>query len=947
MFKNYVIGAALLCGAFLWGWVDADAQSVITSFPYTENFDEVEAYSLPEGWVAEGDALFEAQPALDWGAQADTGTQLLVAFSQTGNRQNAVFSPMMEMKAGCEYTMTVMVQRNDLANKVPVSKVTIGSSQSRVAHVVVYDQSGEATSGWEQIEVKFAPSSDGQYCFGLWDASVLSNPGFLFYDSFSVVETTVEAPVEPTVVTEYPYTENFDEVEAYSLPEGWVSEGDALFEAQPAWDWGAQADTGTQLLVAFSQTGNRQNAVFSPMMEMKAGVKYTMSVMVQRNDNANKVPKSRITVGDAQTRDAHTTILSEGDKATSGWELVEVAFIPEADGQYCFGLWDVSVLSGSGFLFYDSFSVASDEAEEPPVVWEPSIPYEEMFDDATHYSGEENLPIGWMTTGENPFMTANINWQPAVSGEWYMVTSSSIIANRKDIAYTPMLEMEEDKEYVVSFYLYMPGDVNAPSFKFTAGREQSSDMHTEVLLEKTNERVSDWTRYEVRFTPQTTAEYCFAFWACSENVNDGYIAVDNFTLRSAEEILPPTVMISVGNTLHSIFTGQPLVMRGQGVKMVNNTPDADSYKWEVDGGAELSDPAAKEPTVTFPASGTYNIVLEATNAGGTSVGQLSFTVGVNDGMGDTDDAIQTVSDATDRIFEQGDLPAFAEDGTVVESDTYEVYYDYVVGANPYYHAFAEKFEIPDGQKMSVNSLSVELKMYYMYTQSAGENPVNDADANLKIVFYPDKDGEPDMANPFYSETMNIVETFGSAGLYKPVRYGVNLAEPAEVEGTFYVAFELDPLHLEAGANWNRSYIGADTRYHNNRQTTLYVLPEAAIPGTGFVPDGTYCRADEFCSALEGYSFTVMPWVTIHGLDGEGSVVEVGKDAATVSVAADGSAYRVSGVADGCRVEVWSVSGQIMFSGAASGGEIIIPADGWSKGVYVISAGEGNNVKVVK
>ena len=36
MFKNYVIGAALLCGAFLWGWVDADAQSVITSFPSGE-----------------------------------------------------------------------------------------------------------------------------------------------------------------------------------------------------------------------------------------------------------------------------------------------------------------------------------------------------------------------------------------------------------------------------------------------------------------------------------------------------------------------------------------------------------------------------------------------------------------------------------------------------------------------------------------------------------------------------------------------------------------------------------------------------------------------------------------------------------------------------------------------------------------------------------------------
>lgn len=104
-------------------------------------------------------------------------------------------------------------------------------------------------------------------------------------------------------------------------------------------------------------------------------------------------------------------------------------------------------------------------------------------------------------------------------------------------------------------------------------------------------------------------------------------------------------------------------------------------------------------------------------------------------------------------------------------------------------------------------------------------PVNDADANIKVVLYPEKDGKPDMANAFGSQTYNIRELFGDYGYYKPERRSIKFDEPIKVKGTFYVAFEFDQIHLEAGSSWQRSYIGADTRRHANLQTTLYVLPE--------------------------------------------------------------------------------------------------------------------------
>ena len=967
MRKKLFVGAALLCSALLWGGVSTVAQTVVSSYPYEENFDDTETGGIPEGWVVEGTegggdyyVPFSVQPGLDYGKFPTTGDNVLVSgYPRLSNRVDVAFTPMMEMKAGVEYTVKVdvtMLSAGFPAPRIPSAKVTVGQSQSGDAHLTTLYSSESDLTEWENLELKFTPSADGQYCFGLWCSSTLGNVGDVMYDSFSVTAPeTVEPEPEPVVISEYPYVENFDDTEAGGMPEGWVVEGTegggdyyVPFSVQPGLDYGKFPTTGDNVLVSgYPRLSNRVDVAFTPMMEMKAGVEYTVKVdvtMLSAGFPAPRIPSAKVTVGQSQSGDAHLTTLYSSESDLTEWENLELKFTPSADGQYCFGLWCSSTLGNVGDVMYDSFSVTAAESEEPPVTWEATLPYEETFDDATHYSGEDYLPIGWLATGETPFVTANIDWKPAVSGEWYMVTSSSVYDTRRDIAYSPMFEMEAGKEYVASFYLFMPGGANNPSFKVTAGREQSSDMHTATLIEIKNETVSDWTRYEAKFTPETAGEYCFAFWACSENVSDGYIAIDNVAIRAAEDVLPPTIWIKPGNMLNSLFTGS-LLLKNQELKMVNRTEDADSYEWTVDGGAELSDATAAEPSIKFPASGTYDVTLEATNAGGTSSETVSVNINLNDGTEDTEDAIQTVSDITDYVFQQGDLPAYDENGAVVENGTYEVLYNYVVGVNPYYKAFAERFEIPADQEMTVNSLSAYIMMYYIFAESVGEVPVNDADANIKVVLYPEKDGKPDMANAFGSQTYNIRELFGDYGYYKPERRSIKFDEPIKVKGTFYVAFEFDQIHLEAGSGWQRSYIGADTRRHANLQTTLYVLPENAIEGTNFTPDGTYCRADEFCPALEGYSFTVMPWVTIHKL-AEGSVEGIENDEVTISVSADGADYKVSGLADGARVQVWSVSGQLMFDGVSVDGEVVISASGWSKGVYVIAAGD-NTVKVIK
>lgn len=89
----------------------------------------------------------------------------------------------------------------------------------------------------------------------------------------------------------------------------------------------------------------------------------------------------------------------------------------------------------------------------------------------------------------------------------------------------------------------------------------------------------------------------------------------------------------------------------------------------------------------------------------------------------------------------------------------------------------------------------------------------------------------------------------------------------------------------------------------------------------------------------------MPWVKFYKKETT-SIEGVENGDVKLEISADGNNYRVSGLSDGTDVRVYSLSGVQVFAGKAFGGEVVIPADSWNKGIYVINAG-GNSVKVLK
>lgn len=764
--------------------------------------------------------------------------------------------------------------------------------------------------------------------------------------------------VAQEAISTFPYVENFDEASEGGMPTGWTAVGVYTFTVQPYYNYGVDpAQSGNQFIVSgVPQMSSRQDIAFSPMFEMTAGTEYTMTVWVKMPGGAGRSAGMKVTAGLAPIAEAHGegigVVLVERNEVVASWEKVECKFTPETDGQYCFGLWNCSVLSSAGDVFYDSFSVTTANGSGGEG-WQATLPYLETFDDATHYSGEEHLPIGWLATGDETFVTANITGKPAVSGEYYIVARDYIASNRQEIAYSPLLEMEQGTEYQVSLYLYMPGNVSDPSFKLTVGNAQESAAHATVLREVADTRLADWTRVDATFTPEADGPYCFGLWAVSKESYGGHIAIDNFSITGADQVLPPTVAFYPLNTVQSIISGNTVLFEGQEVPMANLTEGADSYRWTVDGDAKavISDTLAAEPTITFPAPGVYTVTLEATNAGGSATASQRLDINIygGDEGAIANEALQTASDLFDPIFSQDNLPAYDNQGNVVELATHEVWYDYVVGINPYYRAIAERFAMPDDVTLRITDLTL-LTMQYGIAAQNGSTVQDDLDKKYRLKFYPEKDGKPDVANPVFTYEEKIADRFGDDVFYDPVRVsGYDFGDEApEVTGTFYVALEFDSVDMvqEVSGEMFRTFIGFDTRIHANGQTSFYVMPETTLEGT-VIPEAerAYMRADEFDPALKGYCFNVIVWVdeqtapptALPGVDDE---------PLAVSVSLQGDAFLVKGLESGDQVQVYSTTGARVFSGEATGASMIVPAYAWNSGVYVVTTGS-QSVKVVK
>ncbi len=573
------------------------------------------------------------------------------------------------------------------------------------------------------------------------------------------------------------------------------------------------------------------------------------------------------------------------------------------------------------------------------------VPYFNTFDNYDNdYDGTTVVPKGWATVGSYPFFTASIQGLDAVTGNYYLVADESTLDNRDDRLYTPFFRLSTDYEYTISYYLYMPGNsgggiLRATDLQVTVGTEQDFDFHPVTMMTVVDESIGEWVKQEFTFKPQVSGAYCFAFTLNTDVNYSGLVAIEDFNITAPGLLHRPTAAFAFGG-LFEIMESKMVVFEGQMVELTNLSKDAESYQWEVtfpNGETYLSE--EETPKFEFNQSGEYSVKLTATNARASRSTSHSVTVEYINYKSE-DLSIMTWNPVQDGLLERGLIPAFDGDGNEEHN------YDFVTGYNRYYHKFAERFELPEGAKLSVTVLNTWMAHYKNCAFTSGY----DSEKPFEIVFYGETDGKLDENKVFGRVTSTLKEVFGNTGIGSGAGEGrtVNflelLGQPVDIEGTFYLAFEFaDNMVITAyDPNLGRSYFATNVVKHATEKSTLYVKPVAVPNNATITADGNWYTVDQLDNTKKGLGAYFILWCK----NQSGDIAINANGDVVFALSMDGNNLTVSGTVAGEEIRIYDVNGMLITSVMGQANSTVISVANLNDGVYIVNTvtGTGKFIK---
>ena len=261
-------------------------------------------------------------------------------------------------------------------------------------------------------------------------------------------------------------------------------------------------------------------------------------------------------------------------------------------------------------------------------------------------------------------------------------------------------------------------------------------------------------------------------------------------------------------------------------------------------------------------------------------------------------------------------------------------FDYVTGINHYYKQFAERFELPEGNTATINSISTWVVAYSRmsaYTAEERNHP-------FSISFYGETDGRLDESKCFGHWNTDMITAYPTVGFgYEhPAQWGFDVSEVgATVEGPFYVAFEYsDDMPIDSSdPNITRSYVAFGMIEHGSKATTIYGKANAGAD-PNFVPDGGWYRLDEIDPSMrKGYGTYLVLWCDLNMREG---VVAIDSDGNTVfDLRLDGDVLHVSGTTADERVAIYTLSGVQVLAAEGQADATAINVSALQSGVYVV------------
>ena len=320
--------------------------------------------------------------------------------------------------------------------------------------------------------------------------------------------------------------------------------------------------------------------LITPGVTLQAGVRYL--VMYNFRSNMNYGGDLEVTVGNAATADAQTTVLeSYTNLKQNGWgEYATRQFSVESSGTYHIGFHAGTVQNGMSVRNVRVMYIGEEDDE----VVIASFPYVQDFDEAAE------TPEGWMIDGNSGnygFQVVNNEEYLGVPGMEAYSEPNSVVVNagyyaaREENLFTPMFQLEEGQDYRGSFQLYMPMEnARYNTLQVYALTDKDKSLATgEPLLEIANTDVPEWTEQEFIFTPEAAGNYCFLIRVSAGISNTGYVMIDDFAF---DEYIAP------------VAPGAPTNLRGGAnnyrseLSLSWTNPSVDAEGNPIDAGLRLS-----------------------------------------------------------------------------------------------------------------------------------------------------------------------------------------------------------------------------------------------------------------------------------------------------------------------------------------------------------------------
>lgn len=867
-------------------------------FEIFENFDDDSHFTgdaiVPDGWISIGSAPAARSEAGAYmtGYDSHSGTYVLHSYDLMGvERDEIIFTPMMELAGGKDATLSFYIYApggspSDFYSYVDVKA---GTSQSIESHTISLGSTSTVFPSWTQLSFLFIPATDGEYCFSiaLKQSTTLSRD----HGCIGIDDVTISG---------------FEPAE---------TEPDAV-----------------ELTVTPSETG---------IPTITIGETYTTTMNVKATNLVGDIMIQNISTEEITTEVQNIPMAEAMSEA--GYDL-KVNITPTSENSTG-GYFELTTENLEAplkvFLTWTTVDGMDELIPNPNnYVTAKEVPYSNTFDNYDDdYDGVSYLPNGWMSEGTDPFITANIEGLTAVTGNYYLVAIESMFDNREDRLFTPFFRLSTDFEYVISYYLYMPGNsgggvLRATDLTVTVGSEQDIDYHPVIKQSIKDQSLSNWTYQEFTFKPLISGAYCFAF-SLSTDVNySGMVAIEDFNITAPGIEVLPTADFAVGGNFN-VIDSKMIVYKNQNIDLTNLSKNGEEYSWTLtspSGATQFSD--EENPSFSIDESGDFNIELTTSNSSGSRTNTRTLSVEYIDYNSQEDYTIMTFNPNQDKLLERGAIPAFSANGV----EDYD--YDYVTGYNRYYKKYAERFEIPNNVKLKLYTINTWLAHYRNRSFTSG----SDCDKPFEVVVYGETDGQLDETKVFGRISTTLKDAFGSTGIgsgageARTIDIVEFLGEAIEVEGTFYLAFEFadDMTITTDDPNIGRSYFALNTILHATEKATLYVKPTAVPANSTVEADGNWYQVDLLDSRMDGAGAYIILWIsnemTDVAINNFGEIV--------FALRMENDNVIISGTEVNENVTIYDINGRIVASEKGVENSTSVNISSLNNGIYIVKTNAG-------